>query len=112
MGTKEELVKTREARLAQQSSDPFYLKESSTKSPIHVPNISDIPVQKIELDVLLEITGLATSDQYLEMKQQQNGIKPEKKKKKKDHEDDGAEDDDDEQAVPVPVFVSKNAEMP
>ena len=27
--------------------------------------------------------------------------------------DDGAEDDDDEQAaVPVPVFVSKNAEMP
>ena len=28
------------------------------------------------------ITGLATSDQYLEMKQQ-NGIKPEKKKKKK-----------------------------
>ena len=61
----------------------FYLKESSTKSPIHVPNISDIPVQKIELDVPLEITGLATSDQYLEMKQQQNGIKPEKKKKKK-----------------------------
>ena len=90
--TKEELVKSREARLAQQSSDPFYLKESSTKSPIHVPNISDIPVQKIELDVPLEITGLATSDQYLEMKQQQNGIKPEKKKKnkkknkKKDHE--------------------------
>ena len=56
--TKEELIKSREARLAQQNSDPFYLKASSTKSPIHVQNISDIPVQKIELDVPLEITGM------------------------------------------------------
>ena len=121
--TKAELVKSREARLAQQSSDPFYLKESSTKSPIRSSsasannNVSDIPVQKIDLDVPLEITGLATSDQYLEMKQQ-NG-KPEKKKKKKkklkkkDHEDDDGAEEDDEQVVVAPsVFVSKNAEMP
>ena len=60
--TKEELQKIRESRLAQQSSDPFYLKESSSltaKSPLRSNNnvISDIPVQNIELDVPLKIAG-------------------------------------------------------
>ena len=85
--TKEELQKIRESRLAQQSSDPFYLKESSSltaKSPLRSNNnvISDIPVQNIELDVPLKIAGLASSDQYLEMSKNGSNSKKDKKKKK------------------------------
>jgi AP-3 complex subunit delta-1 len=111
--TKEELRKRRDARLAQQSSDPFYLKESNPRSPLRSGvNVDDIPVQNIDLGGLsLQIPGLATTDQYMDIKN--NGKKSKKGKRSKKHKDggyDGAEEEE-EHAQPS-VFVSKNAEMP
>ena len=52
--TKEDLEKSRQARIALQNSDPFYLK-GSVKSPSrNLNNVNDIPVQKIDLEVPLQ----------------------------------------------------------
>lgn len=99
----EQLKKSREARLAQQSSDPFYLKGGSKSSPMK--SMNDIPIQSIDLDVPLQIQGLASSDQYLEMK---NGKKDKRKKKHKKKTEDVEEMEDDAPSV----LVSKNTEMP
>ena len=82
--SEEDLKKSRQARIALQSSDPFYLKGNTVKSVPNQPNVSDIPVQKIDLEVPLHtIPGLASTDQYLGMKNGKKDKKEKKKKKKK-----------------------------
>ena len=114
--TPEELQKSKEARIASQNSDPFYLKGTVKSSPSRTApssnNVSDIPIQKIDLEVPLHtIPGLASTDQYLEMN---NGKKKEKKrKKKKDKRKDSVQDEEEEEEDQVPsMLVSLNAEMP
>merc|ERR1712004_388737 len=94
--TPEEMQKSRETRLAMQSSSAFYLK-GSTKSPLKTS--PDVPVQSIDLDIPLKVTGFASSDQYLE-------VKVSSKKKKET-----IEEDDEDQDGPS-VLVCTNAEMP
>merc|ERR1712107_473937 len=57
--TEEELAASRAARLAEQSSNPNYLKVSSS-SPLRQPGVNgveEIGVQAIDLDVPLHIPG-------------------------------------------------------
>ena len=106
--TPEEMQKSRETRLAMQSSSAFYLK-GSTKSPLKTS--PDVPVQSIDLDIPLKVTGFASSDQYLEVKV--SSKKDKKKKKKKKKKEDVEEDDDEEEGQEGPsVLVCTNAEMP
>ena len=113
--TKEELQKSRQARLAQQSSDPFYLKESSAKSPLRMANnVNDIPVQKIDLDLPLQTIGFTTPDQYLEMKNGHAKDSKKKKKKKKDKKKEQVleEFEEEDETATSSVLVSTNIEMP
>ena len=73
--TPEELQKSRQARIALQNSDPFYLKGTVKSSPSHsnTNSVNDIPIQKIDLEVPLQtIPGLASTENYFEMKIQLN----------------------------------------
>merc|ERR1711884_154144 len=106
--TPEEMQKSRETRLAMQSSSAFYLK-GSTKSPLKTS--PDVPVQSIDLDIPLKVTGFASSDQYLEVKV--SSKKDKKKKKKKKKKEDVEEDEEEEEGQEGPsVLVCTNAEMP
>lgn len=109
--TKEELKQSREARLAQQSMDPFYLKDSQRSPARQVTPVDDIPVQTIDLGVPLTIPGLATTDQYMNISRDSsvNGTKKKHKKHKKHKKEVEA---DQEEPPMVNVFVSRNAEMP
>merc|ERR1712241_1446038 len=53
----EELQKSKDARIASQNSDPFYLKGTVKSSPSRTApssnNVSDVPIQKIDLEVPL-----------------------------------------------------------
>ena len=103
--TAEEMQKSREARLALQSSDPFYLK-GSTKSPLKTS--PDVPVQSIDLDIPLKVSGFASSDQYLEVKVKKKDKKKKKKKGKKIEEEEHEEEEEEGPSV----LVCTNAEMP
>merc|ERR1712029_556903 len=106
--TPEEMQKSRETRLAMQSSSAFYLK-GSTKSPLKTS--PDVPVQSIDLDIPLKVTGFASSDQYLEVKV--SSKKDKKKKKKKKKKEDVEEEEEEEEGQEGPsVLVCTNAEMP
>merc|ERR1712203_455318 len=82
--SEEELQKSRQERTALQNSNPNYLKGTVKSSPsrsLSSKEISEIPVQKIDLEVPLHtISGLANIDQYIDMK---NGKKSKDKKRKK-----------------------------
>ncbi len=119
--TAEDLKKSRDARLAQQSNDPFYLKGSTRSTPSRSSsglNVDDIPVQSLDNAAgvpPLHIPGLATTDQYLDISGGGNKKKAKKKHKKKDKKGKSNNDveAEEEEEEPAPnVFVSKNAEMP
>merc|ERR1712029_415385 len=62
--TEEELEANRQARMQYQSANPNYLKDTPKASPSRGINVEDIPVQEIELDIPLNIPGLANTDSY------------------------------------------------
>lgn len=105
--TEEEKEKNRQARIAQQNSDPFYLKDSSSAKSSPYRKVEEIPVEQIDLDVPLQIVpGLATTEQYWKGSKKEKKAKKSKKSKK--HKQESEEEEDDGPSV----LVSRNAEMP
>ena len=99
-----------------QNSNPNYLKGTVKSSPsrsLSSKEISEIPVQKIDLEVPLHtISGLANIDQYIDMKNgKKSKDKKKKKKKGKDKKESEEEVEEEEDQTPS-VLVSRNAEMP
>ena len=98
-----------------QNSNPNYLKGTVKSSPsrsLSSKEISEIPVQKIDLEVPLHtISGLANIDHYIDMKNGKKG-KDKKKKKKKGKDKKESEEEPEEEDQTPSVFVSRNAEMP
>merc|ERR1711971_775526 len=114
--SEEELQKSRQDRTPLQNSNPNYLKGTVKYSPsrsLSSKEISEIPVQKIDLEVPLHtISGLANIDQYINMKNgKKSKDKKKKKKKGKDKKDKKEEVEEEEDQTPS-VLVSRNAEMP
>lgn len=118
--TPEELKEKKEARLLEQSMNPNYLKDTPTRSPAKsapgsVTPVDDIPVQTIDLGVPLQIPGLASADQYLNISRESSELgdkkKKKKKKRKKSVQNSSSDDNDEGTSAPVHV-VRKNLEMP
>merc|ERR1711971_1110418 len=113
--SEEELQKSRQERTALQNSNPNYLKGTVKSSPsrsLSSKEISEIPVQKIDLEVPLHtISGLANIDHYIDMKNGKKGKEKKKKKKKGKDKKESEEEPEEEDQTPS-VFVSRNAEMP
>merc|ERR1712051_926613 len=112
----EELQKSKQDRTALQNSNPNYLKGTVKSSPsrsLSSKEISEIPVQKIDLEVPLHtISGLANIDQYIDMKNgKKSKDKKKKKKKGKDKKESEEEVEEEEDQTPS-VLVSRSAEMP
>jgi len=105
--TEEELATSRATRMANQSSNPNYLKMPSKTSPINQgeDGMEEIPVQAIDLDVPLHIPGLASATSYLNIESSRD--KKKKKKKKSKKASTSSEDDDGPN-----VAVSKHLDMP
>jgi len=124
--TEEELRASKAARLLEQSMNPNYLKDSP-RSPMATGSsntdgmatpVEDIPVQNIDLgNVSLNIPGLASADQYLNISHDSSDHggeatkKAKKKKKKKKHRQSTASEDSVDVDRPS-VMVSKNWDMP
>ena len=86
--------------------------KSSPSRSLSSKEISEIPVQKIDLEVPLHtISGLANIDHYIDMKKGKKG-KDKKKKKKKGKDKKESEEEPEEEDQTPSVFVSRNAEMP
>merc|ERR1712172_192623 len=113
--SEEEIQKSRQDRTALQNSNPNYLKGTVKSSPsrsLSSKEISEIPVQKIDLEVPLHtISGLANIDQYIDMKNGKKS-KDKKKKKKKGKDKKESEEEVEEEDQTPSVLVSRNAEMP
>ena len=112
--TEAELKKSREARLLEQSMNPNYLKDpmttaTSSRTPTPASSsfaVEEIPVQQVDL----QIPGLASADQYLNISRDSSvtGVKEKKRKKKKKKKD----VDEDEDEEDVQVVVRKNVDLP
>ena len=87
--------------------------KSSPSRSLSSKEISEIPIQKIDLDVPLHtISGLANIDHYIDMKNgKKSKDKKKKKKKGKDKKESEEEVEEEEDQTPS-VLVSRNAEMP
>jgi len=117
--TSEEKAATRQARLQEQSTNPYYLKDTPKSSPARSNrsrqsiDIEEIPIQAIDLGVPLHIPGLAASDQYFNLSQNNSGrsSQNEKKKKKKKRSKKKTESSSEEETGPN-CQVSTNIEMP
>ena len=113
--SEEELEASRQARLNYQSANPNYLKDATPKaSPSRgASRVAEIPIQEIDLDVPLHIPGLANTDSYFNLSQ--NNSEPEskkgRKKKKKKSKKAVMSSEEDEEAGPN-VFVSQSLDMP
>merc|ERR1712179_174969 len=63
--TEEELQKRREARKAEQESNPYYMKSSSVLPALHNNiHIEEIPVKDLDLNVPLKIPGMTSLSKY------------------------------------------------
>ena len=111
--SEEELEVSRQARLNYQSANPNYLKDTPKASPSRAANnVGEIPIQEIDLDVPLHIPGLANTDSYFNLSQ--NNSEPDKKKskkKKKKSKKTAVSSEEEEDAGPN-VFVSQSLDMP
>lgn len=118
--TVEEKTATRNARLQEQSVNPYYLKDTPKASPARSGgsrpsiDVEDIPIQTIDLGVPLHIPGLAASDQYFNLSQETSGrsSKNDRKKKKKKRSKKKSVTSSDEGDVGPNLAVSTNIEMP
>ncbi|XP_042237387.1 AP-3 complex subunit delta-1-like isoform X2 [Homarus americanus] len=84
--SEEELQKLRDARRAEQASNPYYVKSSAQTSPRPNHNsiqIDEIPVAAIDLNVSLKIPGMTSLDKYQLVDGWQDGSKKRHKKQKK-----------------------------
>ena len=92
----------RKNRLLEQSMNPNYLKDVTSPLKAASAAVEEIPVQQVDLGgVQLQIPGLASADQYLNISRDSsvNGEKKKKKKKKKKKGDEQAEEEEDENKV-------------
>lgn len=105
--TPEEAAANKAARLAQQSSNPNYLKDSA-RSPLRQisASVDEIAVQAIDLAVPLHIPGLASADTYFNLEPSSSEKKKKKKKKKAKQAASSSEDEGPNLAV------SKQLDMP
>lgn len=84
--SEEELQKLRDARRAEQASNPYYVKSSALSSPRPNHNsiqVDEIPVTAIDLNVSLKIPGMTSLDKYQVVDGWQDGGKKRHKKQKK-----------------------------
>ena len=99
-----------------QNSNPNYLKGTVKSSPsrsLSSKEISEIPIQKLDLEVPLHtISGLANIDQYIDMKNGKKSKDKKKKKKKGKGKKESEEEVEEEEDQTPSVLVSLNAEMP
>lgn len=119
--TAEEKTVTRNARLQEQSVNPYYLKDTPKASPARSGgsrpsmDVEEIPIQAIDLGVPLHIPGLAASDQYFNLSQETSGRSSknnDRKKKKKKRSKKKSVSSSDEGDVGPNLAVSTNIEMP
>ena len=110
------MQKSRQNRTAMQNSNPNYLKGTVKSSPsrsLSSKEISEIPIQKLDLEVPLHtISGLANIDQYIDMKNGKKSKDKKKKKKKGKGKKESEEEVEEEEDQTPSVLVSLNAEMP
>merc|ERR1719354_409496 len=110
--TEEELVNMRAQRLANQSSNPNYLKSYTPTSPsrqnMNGGEVDEIGIQSLDLDVPLYIPGLKSADSYFNIESSSTERKHKKKKKKKSKKVESSSEDDDGPNV----AVSRNLDMP
>ncbi|XP_037068745.1 AP-3 complex subunit delta-1-like [Pollicipes pollicipes] len=114
--TAEELQKSREARVHEQTHNPHYLKgtvqSSSNNYSSMAGELADTPVQQLDLDVPLRIGGFANSDDYLKMQNRSYKASKKNKKKRSKKKHGAQKSSSEDEAPPVVHEVSVGGEMP
>jgi len=111
--TEEELLASRNARIQNQTSNPNYLRDSPKASPARSRgSVGEIPVQAIDLDIPLHIPGLANTDSYFNLSENNGQEKKKSKKKKKKSKKNPEPSSEEEDETGPNVFVSQNIDMP
>ncbi|XP_045610088.1 AP-3 complex subunit delta-1 isoform X2 [Procambarus clarkii] len=114
--SEEELQKLRDARRAEQASNPYYVKSSALSSPRPNHNsiqVDEIPVTAIDLNVSLKIPGMTSLDKYQVVDGWQDGGKKRHKKQKKRSKRKGqASSSSDEEVHQLHVVNTDIGEMP
>jgi len=111
--TEEELAAMRAQRIANQSSNPNYLKSATPTSPLRqvvgTNGIEEeVGIQPIDLDVPLYIPGLKSADSYFNIESSSKEKKHKKKKKKKSKKIESSSEEEDGPNI----AVSKHLDMP
>ncbi|ROT83189.1 hypothetical protein C7M84_023627 [Penaeus vannamei] len=112
--TEEELQKRRDARRAEQASNPYYVKSHSSPRPNHNSlQVDEIPVAALDLNVSLKIPGMASLDKYQFVEgRQESGKKRDKKHKKRSKKRGVASSSSDEDVPRTHVVNTDVGEMP
>ncbi|XP_037789787.1 AP-3 complex subunit delta-1-like [Penaeus monodon] len=112
--TEEELQKRRDARRAEQASNPYYVKSHSSPRPNHNSlQVDEIPVAALDLNVSLKIPGMASLDKYQFVEGRQgSGKKRDKKHKKRSKKRGVASSSSDEDVPRTHVVNTDVGEMP
>jgi AP-3 complex subunit delta-1 len=114
--TEEELTQQRESRQHEQKLNPHYLKDVAKASPakmIDQNGSGDVPpIEKLDLNVPLQIPTFASSDKYLDANKKKKA-KPVKKAKKSKRKKKGKKSSDEEEEEEETFHVVNTAiEMP
>ncbi|XP_068238241.1 AP-3 complex subunit delta-1 isoform X2 [Palaemon carinicauda] len=114
--TEDELQKLRDARRAEQASNPYYVKSLSQSSPRPNHNniqVDEIPVAALDLNVSLKIPGMTSLDKYQVVDGWEVGKKRHPKKQKKRSKRRGRVSSSSEEEVPQSHVVNTDVgEMP
>ncbi|XP_076060659.1 adaptor-related protein complex 3, delta 1 subunit-like garnet isoform X2 [Oratosquilla oratoria] len=112
--TEEELQKRRDARRAEQASNPYYVKSSpsTTRAPIS-NNVEEIPVTSLDLNVPLKIPGMTSLSKYqiVDGWEGSSSKKHKKRKKNRKHRE-RVSSSSEEETPPVLVVNTDAGEMP
>lgn len=114
--TEDELQKLRDARRAEQASNPYYVKSSAQSSPRPNHNsiqVDEIPMAALDLNIPLRIPGMTSLDKYQVMDDWEGGKKRHHKKQKKRSKRRGRVSSSSEEEIPQTHVVNTDlGEMP
>ncbi|XP_064098202.1 AP-3 complex subunit delta-1-like [Macrobrachium nipponense] len=114
--TEDELQKLRDARRAEQASNPYYVKSLSQSSPRPNHNniqVDEIPVAALDLNVSLKIPGMTSLDKYQVVDGWEGSKKRHTKKQKKRSKRRGRVSSSSEEEMPQTHIVNTDVgEMP
>lgn len=110
--SEEELQKLRDARKAEQASNPYYVKSHSNALPPQIVRPDEIPIENIYMNVPLKIQGMTSLDKYQMVDGWQDSKKRHKKQKKRSKKKGRAVSSSDEESPPLHVVNRDVGEMP